>query len=76
MPTVQEELERLLREYIETLPWYKRWAWKAWLALNPVKAVTGLEDLAGCLLVLLIALILGIIAFTIVYIQCKRAGLC
>jgi hypothetical protein len=67
MPTVQEELERLLREYIETLPWYRRWAWKAWLALNPIRVMD--DDIKGCLLVFILIVV---VVMVLMYIAAKK----
>ena len=58
MPDLSQELERLVNEYVDSLPWYRRWAWKAWLLLNPIKPQAGG---LGCLLAALLAVVVFLI---------------
>ena len=48
------ELQRLLDEYVESLPWYKRWPLKAALALDEGPRAGAI----GCLVLALIAVVL------------------
>jgi hypothetical protein len=57
LPDLIDQLEGLLDEYINSLPWYRRWGWKAWLWANGgLRAATRRQKI-GCLLIFLLMLI-------------------
>jgi hypothetical protein len=59
MPQMPEELQRLLDEYLNALPWYRRWPLKAAL-----KVFSGLDDV-GCLGVIIVLLVIGVVFYLI-----------